>query len=220
MKDFRAVIFDFDYTLASSSRAVVECATAALMGMGLPLPSHHAIRRTIGLSLTETLVRLAGDEHRSRSEEFRRLWRAKSRQVMVDWTTLIPGVAATIETFKDRGLRLGIVSTKFSSSIQAVLKRENLLNSFDVIVGGNDVKEFKPNPEGLLLAINLLGIEASHTLYVGDSLTDAETALRAEVAFLAVLSGVTKRNEFDKYTVLKFLENVGQLPGFLTEKTA
>ena len=220
MEDFQAVVFDFDYTLADSSRAVIECANTALRGMGLPPASDDAIRRMIGLSLPETLVRLAGEQHRNRTDEFRRLWRAKSVHVMVDWTTLLPGVDVAIEALRNHGLSLGIVSTKFRSPIRAVLGRENLLGKFDVIIGGDDVKQFKPDPEGLLLATNQLGAEAGHTLYVGDNLTDAETARRAGVPFLAVLSGVTSRDEFGGYSVLAFLENVAQLPSFLAGEVA
>ena len=220
MEDFQAVIFDFDYTLADSSRAVIECANTALKGMGLEPASEDAIRRTIGLSLPDTLVRLAGEQHRNRADEFRRLWRAKSVHVMVDWTTLLPGVETAIEALKNRGLNLGIVSTKFHSPIQAVLRRENLLGKFDAIIGGDDVKQFKPDPEGLLLAINQLGAEAGYTVYVGDNLTDAETARRAGVPFLAVLSGATSRDEFGGYSVLAFLENVAQLPSFLAGEVA
>ena len=183
--------------------------------MGLDPASEDAIRRTIGLSLPETLGRLAGEQHRNRADEFRRLWRAKSAHIMVDWTTLLPGVQVAIEALRNRGLCLGIVSTKFHAPIQAVLERENLLAKFDAIIGGDDVEQFKPNPEGLLLAINQLGAEAGSTLYVGDNLTDAETARRAGVPFLAVLSGVTTRDEFNGYSVLEFLENVGTLPAFL-----
>ena len=214
-EDLQAVVFDFDYTLADSSRAVIECANTALRGMGLEPASEDAIRRTIGLSLPETLVRLAGEQHRNRADEFRRLWRAKSLRVMVDWTTLLPGVPVAIEALRNLGLCLGIVSTKFRSPIQAVLRRENLFPKFDAIIGGDDVKQFKPDPEGLLLAINQLGAEAGSTLYVGDNVTDAETARRAGVPFLAVLSGVTSRDEFSGYSVLEFLESVGHLPSFL-----
>ncbi len=220
MEKFQAVIFDFDYTLADSSPAVIECANTALRGMGLPPASGDAIRRTIGLSLPETLLRLAGEEHRNRAEEFRRLWRAKSVHVMVDGTTLLPGVEVAIEALRNRGLRLGIVSTKFHSPIQAVLGRENLLDKFDAVIGGDDVEQFKPDPQGLLLAIEQVGSQPGHTLYVGDNATDAETARRAGVPFLAVLSGVATRDEFKGCSVLEFLENVGRIPSFLAGEVA
>ena len=220
MEKFQAVVFDFDYTLADSSPAVIECANTALQGMGLPPASGDTIRRTIGLSLPETLLRLAGEEHRNRAEEFRRLWRAKSVHVMVDGTTLLPGVEVAIEALRNRGLRLGIVSTKFHSPIQAVLARENLLDKFGAVIGGDDVEQFKPDPQGLLLAIERLGSQSDHTLYVGDNATDAETARRAGVPFLAVLSGVATRDEFKGCSVLEFLENVGRIPSFLAGEVA
>ncbi len=59
---YNAVVFDFDFTLADSSAGVAECVNHALGAMGLPAAAPQAIYRTIGLSLTETLKRLAGAE--------------------------------------------------------------------------------------------------------------------------------------------------------------
>ena len=141
------VVFDFDYTLADSSRAVVECVNVAFTAMGLAVPSEDEIRRTIGLSLPETLGRLAGEPHRHRAEEFRAFFRARSDEVMVQWTVMLPGVPDAVRELKRRGHRLGIVSTKFRMRIEATLEREGLRDPFDMIVGGEDVKEFKPHPE-------------------------------------------------------------------------
>ncbi len=43
---FKAVIFDFDYTLADSSKGVVECVNYALRGVGLPEANADEIRST------------------------------------------------------------------------------------------------------------------------------------------------------------------------------
>jgi len=48
---------------------------------------------------------------------------------------------------------------------------------------------------------------------VGDSVTDAETAARAEVPFVAVLSGVTPREEFRSYPTYAILGDLTGLPG-------
>jgi phosphoglycolate phosphatase-like HAD superfamily hydrolase len=52
------------------------------------------------------------------------------------------------------------------------------------------------NTKCLLKAIERLGSLPSGSLYVGDIVTDAETAKRAELLFVAVLSGVTLREDF------------------------
>ncbi len=211
MSRFRAVLFDFDYTLADSSRGVVECINYALRGIGLPQFSPEEIRSTIGLSLPNTLTRLVGVEHAERSREFARLFVERADQVMADLTRVLDDVPKVIGHLRDGGLALGIVSTKFRYRIEEVLRRAALLEPFDVIVGGEDVQSHKPDPESLLTAIEKMNGSPQTSVYVGDSVTDAETARRAEVPFIAVLSGVTPREAFNPYPVLKIVENLREI---------
>ncbi len=211
----QALLFDFDYTLADSSSAVVECANHALTGMGLEPAAPDAIRRTIGLSLPDTLATLAGEEHRPRALEFRGLWRELSDQIMVRDTKLLPGMIEALVPLRKKGLTLGIVSTKYRSRIAAVLDREGAGHLFDTIVGGEDVSEHKPHPEGLLRALEQLGLAASVTLYVGDSTTDASAAERAGVEFIAVLSGVTEEAEFAGHQTRAVVGGLSELQGLL-----
>jgi phosphoglycolate phosphatase len=210
--NFQSVVFDFDYTLADSSRAVVECANLALRGLGLPERSADEIRRTIGLSIPNTLARLAGEEHRHKAEEFRMIWRRRSDEIMVDWTEVYPFVPGALQALSACGLRLGIVSTKFNQRIDEVLRREGLRDLFETIVGGDEVEHYKPHPQGLLKAIRDLECDPEGTVYVGDSVTDAETAQRAGAPFVAVLSGVTRRDEFDEFKSFRVLNDAGELP--------
>ena len=71
--------------------------------------------------------------------------------------------------------------------------------SLDIIVGGDDVKTPKPDPEGLLYAIDHLGLDKRDILYVGDSVVDAKTAQSAEVDFAGVLTGTTSAKDFASY---------------------
>ena len=111
--------------------------------------------------------------------------------------------------------KLGIVSTKYRYRIESILRRENAFNWFDVIVGGEDVTKYKPDPEGLCQAIRSINCVIDRTLFVGDSMVDAETANRAEVPFVAVLSGVTKRNEFTNYKTIRIIDSLSELPKWL-----
>ena len=179
--------------------------------MGLRVPPAAEIRRTIGLSLPDTLVRLAGDEYRPRAEEFRSFFRTRSDQIMVAWTEVLPGVVPAIRGLERGGFNLGIVSTKFRFRIEATLRREGLLDPFATIVGGDDVERFKPDPEGLLMASERMGVSPDQMVYVGDSVTDAETAQRAAVPFIALLSGTTSREEFAHYAPRSILTDITQL---------
>jgi len=110
-----------------------------------------------------------------------------------------------------RGLALGVVSTKYRRRIETILQRDGLDGLFDVIIGGEDVATLKPDPEGLLLAAERLRTPVSETLFVGDSIVDAEAARRAGMPFAAVLSGVTPREEFSSRDVEWILDSIADL---------
>ena len=204
-------MFDFDYTLADSSSAVIDCCNGALASMGLGQAAAVDIRRTIGLSIPDTLARLAGDEHRHREQEFRAHWRKRSDVIKVEQTYLYDEAHAAVQALREAGVAAGIVSTKWRQRIVDVLERESLIDGFSVIVGGDNVAEHKPDPEGLLTAAKNLGAQPAEVIYVGDSTTDAKAAARAGMQFVAVLSGVTEAHEFEEFEPLKILPHVGEI---------
>lgn len=207
----QAIIFDFDYTLADSARGVIECFNFAFGRLGLPLADDAMIRQTIGLTLHDALAMLGGKEYTRYTDEFTQLFMERADEIMADNTELFDVVPETIAALRDLGIRLGIFSLKYRYRIEKVLKREQLLDAFEVIIGAEDVSEYKPNPKGLLVAMERSDCVPQNCLYVGDSVTDAKTAQRADTSFIAVLSGVTPRAAFDDYDVYTILGDVSGL---------
>ena len=216
---YRAVLFDFDYTLADSSVPIVDCFNTALRALGLEEAPEEAICRTIGLALPEALAAVAGEEARCRAEEFRGHWRRRSDEVMVAGTRMVPAAPAALRSLHGLGFDLAVVSTKYRARIIDVLEREGLASLFTTIVGGDDVAEPKPDPEGLLIALERLGAPPAQALYVGDSETDGRTAQRAGVHFAAVTSGCTPQSALARYQPRAILADVGELPHWLGNAT-
>jgi phosphoglycolate phosphatase len=212
---FKSVIFDFDYTLADSSVGVIDCINYALDTMGLPVAGADRIRSLIGVSLSETFEELSGRRGDTRFEEFKRLFTERADLVMLDGVRLFDPVRQVVNALLAGGVTLGIVSTKFRYRIEDVLRRDRLEHVFQVIVGGEDVAEHKPDPTGLQMAIAKLERAASEVLYVGDSAVDAETALRAGVTFVAVLSGVTRPQTLGAYRPLGVIGSLVELPALV-----
>ena len=212
---FADLLFDFDYTLVDSSAGAIDCANHALRQLGLPPASAAQIRRTIGLSLPATLSQLAGDARAEQADAFSRLFIERAEQVMVDRTSLLPGILPALAELSQAGARLGIVSTKYRRRIESILQRDGLLDLFSVIVGGEDVSVHKPDPGGLLTAVEKLGAAPENALYVGDSPTDAETARRAGTPFAGVLTGVTPTSAFAPYHPLGLFADLSALATWL-----
>jgi phosphoglycolate phosphatase len=224
MPRFEAVIFDFDYTLADSSRGAIACIGYALSEMGLPAVSDADACRTIGLSLPETFRVLTGETDPERGAAFETLFVAHAAQVMTSRTVLLPATRETVTWLRHAGYRLAIVSTKYRRRIGEILARDELLEAFEVIVGGEDVSRPKPHPEGLLRALQALGdrhaLPSERALYVGDSLADARAAARAGLPFAAVLTGTTPRAAFASCLPYGVLDDLRELPRLLSDHTA
>ncbi len=216
----RTILFDFDYTLADSSEAIIDCFNVGLVGLGLPAAEPDAIRATIGLNLEDSLVAVAGEGFRPRALEFRRLWRERSDVIMVELTRLLPGAAETIGVLSRQGLELGVVSTKYRCRIEEVFERTGLRSRFRAIIGGDDVRTHKPDPEGLLLALDRMQARPDEALYVGDNSVDAEAAHHARVPFVGVLTGVTPAERLRQWDCVAVVETVAELPGVLSKAAA
>ena len=208
---YKAVIFDFDYTLGDSTNGIVLSINYALEKLNLKTQETKTIQKTIGLSLKDTLFELSGIQDDEAVRKFTEYFKEKADEVMVDNTRFYEGALEIMEKLGSEGRLLGIVTTKYHYRIEQILAKNNARNVIDVIVGGDDVKKEKPDPEGLLAAIDKLNVSKDQVLYVGDSIVDAKTAQSAGVDFVAVLTGTTKREEFLNYAHEAVEESVREL---------
>lgn len=212
---YKAVIFDFDYTLGDSTNGIVLSANYALTELGYMEKTVPEIKRTIGLSLKDTFRELTGCLDDNAAERFTKLFREKADRVMTENTSLYGGAEDMLSELKQRGIRTGIVTTKFHYRIEAILRKFSAEDLIDVIVGGEDVTREKPDSEGLLKAIETLGADKREVLYVGDSLVDAKTAQSAGVDFAAVLTGTTM--DFSAYDNVFIAEDLSGILHFVTK---
>jgi phosphoglycolate phosphatase len=187
----RAVIFDFDLTLADSSAAIIECTEYALRQLDAPSATHAQIYAVIGLSLQAMYSTLTGGSDPEQAEAFSRHFVARADEVMAPSTRMYREVPALLARLREQGLAVAIVSSKFRYRIEAILALAGLRPFVDVLVGGEDVERHKPDPEGIDAALVLLGLSAVEAVYVGDHAVDAQAAERAGVAFVGVVSGAT-----------------------------
>jgi phosphoglycolate phosphatase len=212
-----AVLLDFDYTLADSSAGAVDCMRHALAHLGLADVDPATCARTIGLSLPDTLVALAGAEHAHLAPEFVRLFMQRADVVMVPRTVIYPETPPALEALGRLGYRRAIVSTKYRFRIEETLARDGFTGLVDAIVGGEDVAAHKPAPDALYVALERLAATAEESLYVGDSLVDAQAAQAAGLAFVAVTSGHTPAEAFVPYAPLAVLGGVAELVPWLMD---
>ncbi len=212
------LLFDFDYTIADSSAGIIESVNYALEQMGFKKAGHQEISKLIGLTLDDTFIKLTGQDNEQQINDFKAFFKIKADEVMTEFTFLYDSVGESFKLLKTQGYQIGIVSTKIRHRIEDLLQREKILDRVDVIIGGNDVKNNKPDPEGVVLAADKLNISLVDCIFIGDSITDAKTALNAKIPFIASLTGATTKKEFRNYPVQHFIHTMKELPEYLLRK--
>lgn len=86
-----------------------------------------------------------------------------------------PGVDTVWGWLRERGVPVGIVSNNHGDAIRVALSAMRLAAP-RVIIGREKVRRFKPDAEGAVIALDLLGSSPLGTWMVGDSNYDAEVA--------------------------------------------
>lgn len=208
---YKAYLFDFDYTLADSSRGIVICFREVLDRHGFGRVTDEAIRRTIGKTLEESFSLLTGETDPGVLSAWRKEYVKAADSHMTVNTRLFPETLTVLRALREAGAKVGIISTKYRYRILELLGQYEPERLLDLVVGGEDVTEPKPSPQGLSLALDRLGLRPDEALYLGDSTVDAETARAAGVDFAGVLHGVTTRAELAAYPHVAIWEDLSPL---------
>jgi phosphoglycolate phosphatase/pyrophosphatase PpaX len=91
-----------------------------------------------------------------------------------------------LKSIKEKGIKLGIVTGKGRRSLDISLKALEMETLFDVIITSEDVENPKPDPEGIIKALNILNVKNDDALFIGDSEADIVAGLKANVYTIGV----------------------------------
>lgn len=221
--NYQGVFFDFDYTLGDSTPAITQGYRLGFQALGLTPPTMDQVRTTIGLTLEDGYSLLTGDHDPGRQQAFHKSFQhtvgvkaeGPGRELMIQGTTLFPGAAELLQALRDAGVRTAIVSTKPGDTIRRIFEHQERLDLLDLVIGGDEVHHSKPNPEGLGLALEKLGLSSEQVLFCGDTVIDAATAQAGGCQFCAVLNGTTKAQAFERFPYVHIAQDLDELKNWL-----
>jgi len=182
------ILFDCDGTLVDSHGHITDVMQRTFEESALPAPTASAVRDVIGLSLHEAVLRLLPQGE----DEQRQMIIAGYRQrygAAPDTSPLYAGVRETLETLRQNGYWLGIVTGKSHRGLMHTLDQHDLHATFHVWRTA-DACPSKPHPAMVLECMQEMGVEAAQTSVVGDSCFDIEMAAASGVQALGVSFGV------------------------------
>ncbi|WP_026575946.1 pyrophosphatase PpaX [Bacillus sp. UNC438CL73TsuS30] len=128
-----------------------------------------------------------------------------------------PNVLETIGTLKEKGYKLGVVTTKRHDTSLKGLRLMKLEEYFDVVVAMDHVIKVKPDPEPILKALEQLNSQPEETIMVGDNFHDILAGKNAGTKTAGVAWTIKGRDYLAKYEPDYMLENMADLLTILGE---
>jgi 2-phosphoglycolate phosphatase len=204
----RAVLFDFDGTLADSYDAITASVNHVRSVRGLPALPDAEIRKHVGRGLEKLMADLLPDTNVERNVE---LYREHHVTVMRDLTQLLPSAREALAVLKASGRRLAVCSNKKVSFTRDLIDHLGIAEYLSAVLGPDDVPRPKPAPDMLLEGLHRLGVTSAQALYVGDMDVDVQTARSAGVTVWVVPTGSADRATLVAARPDRILENLGEL---------
>ncbi len=179
-------LFDLDGTLIDSGPMIISSMKhAALTVLGRDIPDEVLAAAVGGPGLVAQMEALDPGRVDDLVEAYREHNVPLHSELEAFWE-----VVEVLPRLRAEGRRLGIVTAKRHASVQLAFDQlPGLEANFDVVVGAEDTKRHKPDPEPLLAALDRLGASSADAAYVGDSPFDIRAAKAAGVMAVAVAWG-------------------------------
>jgi len=192
----KAVIFDWDGTLADTKKAVVQSFQKTLGEAGCRV-SDEFIERRIGIGTKKTIIEAFRECHMRRDvSTLEKLANEKIRiqAELTDIVTLFDGVNELLEALQGR-IKIGLATMSSRKVVDKLLPEKKIESCFDVVVTADEIVKPKPDPEIFLVSAARLGVKPEDCVVVEDSVFGVRAAKAAEMRCIAVSSGVYSREE-------------------------
>jgi len=182
---FPVVLFDLDGTVIDSGAIILASMRhAAREVLGVEVPDEQLMAAVGGPGLEAQMQALSPD----RADELVTVYRAHN-EPLHDELVCCAGMDDVLVQLKDEGRRLGIVTAKRRQTVELAFARIPIEHLFETVVGGDETKKHKPDPEPLLLALERLGAAPDQAVYVGDAPFDVKAARAAGLYSVGVSWG-------------------------------
>ena len=177
-----AILFDLDGTILNTDKLIKKTFIKVFEKYKPEyILSEDELLSFLGPSLKESFLKYFSSE---KVDELIEYYHDYNHSHHKDFVYVYPSVIETLEYLKNKDYPLAIVTTKLKIAADIGLNTFDLKKYFDVVIGYDDVRTTKPDPEGILKAMKLLKVEKA--IYVGDNITDIEAGKNAGVKTIAV----------------------------------
>jgi HAD superfamily hydrolase (TIGR01509 family) len=208
----KAVLFDWDGTLADTRQVIVAAFQQAMREVDVEVEAEF-IERRIGTGGEQAIKEILQASAVPFDEALVKRLSAKKVQAeitMSDRVKLFPGALELLNALQGKA-KVALASMNNRPVVDYLLDSMKIRELFTVVVTVEEVSNFKPNPEIFLKTASKLRCLPADCVVVEDSIFGVQAAKAAGMSCIAVLTGVYSREELET-------ANPGLIIDSLTEK--
>ncbi|MDJ0574786.1 MAG: HAD family phosphatase [Xenococcaceae cyanobacterium MO_234.B1] len=188
----KAVLLDFNGVIINDESIHQELISDILIGENLRPDESEFQTLCLGRSDRACLRDILGQRGRVVSDKYLDNLIQKKTQAYqqklenLDNLPIYPGIEEFLTQLQQQGIAIALVTGALRREVDLVLHKSGIAQYFSVIVGGDDITQSKPEPEGYLLAVSQLNLQPSECLAIEDSYPGIEAAKKAGIPVVGI----------------------------------
>lgn len=164
----KALLFDFDGTLADTLPFYIQAYDGALRAIGFTLPEKEIVKLCFGKKEDVVCKALNVPE---KTEHFRTTYFDGVKTKFKD-APLFDGVLELFTLLKEKDIKIGIITFAYRWYIDQMVAQYELAQYVDMVISTDDVKNPKPDPEAVLSFCTQFDLSPADCIVIGDSKSD------------------------------------------------
>lgn len=201
----KAVIFDFDGTIADSHRTLLDIANGLADEFGYDEFSEAEILRLSNLSSQEIVLQSPIPVYKM-PFLLHRIKREFNQRIVKLQPFL--GIKEMVDSLQAEGFSLGIVTSNMQSNVLEFLEQHQLSSYFDFVHSANNIFG---KDKIITKLIKQYQFPLEQTFYVGDETRDIEAAKKSKIQVVAVTWGFNSAEVLAQYQPHFLIDQPAQL---------
>lgn len=181
MKQYKTYLFDVDGTLLDTTELIFQSFLNSCRVYGNYDITREEVYKHIGIPLRAQLELYLGKKTDDEYEELFDTHRNYQKSIFKKTLKAYSGVQAGLKELNNKGVQMGIVSSRTRDSLDRYMKHVEIFDLFTVISTPERTENHKPHPEPVLWALEQFNAKAEETLFIGDATFDIESGNSAGV---------------------------------------
>lgn len=214
---FKAVIFDFDGTVADTGLGVRNSIKYAVGEFGIPVGDEAALDYFIGPPLYESFEHVYGVDSKTAAklvDSYRVYYSDKGIYEL----SVYNGLLKLLKDLKSAGIKLAVASSKPLHFLKTAVDTVGATQYFDYIIGPELNNHEADKSELIRSALNALDITAENyddIVMIGDRFYDIKGAKSVGIHSVGVSFGYGERDELETAGADKIADSVEELSAYL-----